>query len=490
MTPSNRPIGISAIVPWLPRMRVDLREWCRWNGRPEGRVLAGTGSGFRMAGPREDACTMAAAALMRLVRTGAVDPARVGFLALATESARDNAVGAAVIVKGMVDLALRAEGRAPLARDCEAPEFKQACLAGMYAMKAAARWLAWDGRGRQAIVVASDVAMYSRGSTGEPTQGAGAVAILLEEEPDLLVLDLDAAASTSAFRDADFRKPVLRHFLARDGRRPEAPDETPVFDGPYSATCYLDETLRVVEALARRLGISVLQVLEGTAGAVFHRPYRKMPRDALALLRLRALTGTGGPSDRRDALCREAGVDPDAVRAELEEGPRPGMTGDEARPTVAAAWPALRKDPAFLAEAEARLGWGEALMAECGNLYAASILAWVAAGLEEAAETGRDLAGTRILAVGYGSGDAAEAAILQVADRWRDAAKRSRFAAALADAIDLDRETYEAIHDGRPAPGLPDLTSDGFGVDRVGWGGGPRADAGVEHYAYEAGLRF
>jgi hydroxymethylglutaryl-CoA synthase len=483
---NRNPIGISAFSPWLPRLRVDLREWCRWTGRPESRVLAGTGTGFRMAGPREDAYTMAAAAVMRLVRTGTVDPARVGFLALATESSRDSAVGA-VIVKGLVDLALAAEGRPPLARDCEVPEFKQACLAGVYAMKAAARWLAWDGRGRQAIVVASDVATYARGSTGEPTQGAGAVAVLLEEAPALLVLDLDAAASTSAFRGVDFRKPVLRHFLARDGGRPDAPDEYPVFDGPYSTTCYLDETLRVVEALARRLDCSVHEVLDRTSLAVFHRPYRKMPRDALALVRLRALVGPGGPADRRDALCRAAGVAPDLVRAELAAGPLPGASGDAAWPNVATAWRALRLDPAFLVEAEARLGWGEALLAECGNLYAASILAWLAAGLEEAADAGRDLAGTNVLAVGYGSGDAADASILRVADQWRDAARHSRFTAALAGAIALDREAYEAVHDGRPAASLPDLTSDGFGVDRVGWNRGPRGDAGVEHYTYEPG---
>ncbi len=484
MSLPRRTLGISAIVPYLPRLRVDLRQWCAWTGRDEDRVLRGTGSGFRMPGPREDACTMAAAAVMRLVRTGVVDPQRVGFLALATESARDGAVGA-ILVKGMVDQALLAEGRPALARACEVPEFRQACLAGVYAVKGATRWLAWDGQGRQAIVVASDVAAYRRGSTGEPTQGAGAVALLLEEDPDLLEVDPGAAAGTSAFRGVDFRKPVLRHFLVREGRRPASPDEFPVFDGPYSTTCYLDETLRAVEALAARLGTDVATLLDGSGPAFLHRPYRKMPRDALAMIRLRALAGAGDSPERLQGLCDAAGVGIGEVRAQLAAGPRPGAPGDEAWPAVAAAWRRLRADPAFQAEAGERLGWGEARMSECGNLYAASIHAWMAAGLQEAAEAGCDLAGTRVLAIGYGSGDAADAAVLGVAGRWREAALRTRFDQALAGALDLDRDSYQAVHDGLPVAGLPDLTSDGFGVHCVGWRQGPRSDAGVEHYAFD-----
>lgn len=484
MPHASRPIGISALTPTLPRLRLDLRAWCRWTGRDEGKVTSVTGTGFRMPGPREDALTLAAAAVMRLVRTGTVDPDRVGFLALATESARDGAVGA-VIVKGLVDQALRAEGRPPLARECEVPEFKQACLAGIYAMKAAARWLAWDGRGRQAIVVASDVASYALGSTGEPTQGAGAVAALLEEDPDLLVLDLDASAGTSAFRGADFRKPVLRHFLARNGTRPRQPEEYPVFDGPWSTACYLDETLRAVEALAGRLQTDVGGILAQTSLAFFHRPYRKMPRDALALLRLQAMVQGGGPSV--EALCQACGADPGAVRAELRDGPRPGTGGDRGWPAASKARKFLRDGEDFRREADTLLAAGEARMAECGNLYAASILAWAAAGLEEVALSARDLANDRILFVGYGSGDAADASLMRVADRWREAALRSGFATTLANPVDLDREGYEALHEGRPSARVPDMTSDGFAVDHVGWSACGRADSGVEHYSYRPG---
>ena len=484
MFPGNRTVGISAFAPFVPALRLDLRTWCQWRGHDWQKIAAVTGSGFRLPGPREDAYTMAAAAVMRLVRSGCVDPARVGFLALATESSRDGAVGA-VIVKGMVDQALCAEGRALLARDCEVPEIKQACLAGIYALKAAVRWLAWDGRGRQAIIVASDVAQYRRDSTGEHTQGAGAVAVLLEEDPRLLLIDLDASAGTSVFRGNDFRKPVLRHFIGSEPGRSNMPDECPVFNGPYSAACYLDETLRAVESLAVRLGTDVGGILATSSKAFFHRPFRKMPRDALALLRLRAMADSEKFAPGLTAICAMAGVEPDKVRSELEHGSNPGKNDTYAWPAVASACRVLKDHESFRNEAERLMGLGESRMAECGNLYAASILAWMASGLEDAAAGGMQLAGASILAVGYGSGNAAEASLLQVAEGWREAALGTCFDNVMAGAVNLDHPSYEALHDGRPVAHLLDRTSDGFAVDRVGWGQGPGSDAGVEHYRYD-----
>src|SRR4029450_8818867 len=88
------------------------------------------------------------------------DPRRVGYFALGTESSTDNSAGA-VIVKGMVNDALRALRAPPLARHCEVPEFKHACLGGVYAMKAAARYVALDGVDKLAIVVCADIAEYA-----------------------------------------------------------------------------------------------------------------------------------------------------------------------------------------------------------------------------------------------------------------------------------------------------------------------------------------
>jgi len=54
----------------------------------------------------------------------------------------------------------------------------------------------------------------------------------------------------------------------------------------------------------------------------------------------------------------------------------------------------------------------------------------------------------RLYAIGYGSGDAAEALPLRVAPAWREAAAKIGFRQSLAASADLTREQYEALHDG------------------------------------------
>jgi 3-hydroxy-3-methylglutaryl CoA synthase len=113
---------------------------------------------------------------------------------------------------------------------------KHACLGGIYALKSAVRFLSTDGDDSLAIVVCSDKALYERGSSGEPTQGAGAVAMLLESTPRLASINLRHAGTASEYRGIDFRKPLTGrlngHAYSLD---------IPVYNGRYSTNCYVDE---------------------------------------------------------------------------------------------------------------------------------------------------------------------------------------------------------------------------------------------------------
>ena len=231
---------------------MQLEDWCQWNGQQWNKVRSVVGRSFRMRGPQQSVYTLAANAVWRLIQDYDIDPAEVGLLALGTESSSDNSAGA-VIIKGMINDALVASGRSELSRNCEVPEFKQACLGGVYGLKAALRYLATDGVGRKAIVVCADIAEYAIGSSGEPTQGAGAVAMLVDGDAKLLEIDLSAAGSDSDYRVVDFRKPFARF------RQPPRDDgqmqDLPVFNGRYSTSCYIDATHHAMAAmLAKRPG--------------------------------------------------------------------------------------------------------------------------------------------------------------------------------------------------------------------------------------------
>ena len=489
--PGRRPtVGISGLAAYLPRYRVNLEDWCRWTGDSWDKVSAVVGRSFRMRAPNENAYTMAAGAVLKLIQAYDVDPRRIGYFALGTESSNDNSIGA-VIVKGMVNDALRCLGAPPLGRHCEVPEFKHACLGGVYAMKSAARYVALDGADKLAIVVSSDIAEYARGSSGEATQGAGAVAMLIEAQPTLLEFDLARGGSASDYRGPDFRKPFVRYVGQTPSQHGQIRD-FPVFNGKYSTSCYLDETLLAMADLFDK-DASAIERWNATAATFLHRPYRRMAETGLAATFLLALArGDATDRDRLAQLARNAQVEPAALVAELTECPQlydrivAGESNDDAYRCTHETLRALRHQPLFTKEVLDRMRFGDASIRQCGNLYTASMPGWLAAGLEDAARSNALPVGAEILAFGYGSGDAAEVVPMRLAAAWRDAAKRVGFDAALDGAIDLDQAGYEQLHDTLDVDRAVEPRRSTFVIDRVGErrSNGALDDHGIEYYRF------
>ena len=483
-------IGISGLAAYIPPFRVWLEDWCQWSDNHWPKIREVVGRSFRLRSPDQSVYTMAATAVMRLIEQYDVDPARVKFLGLGTESSTDNSAGA-IIIKGMVDQALTAQGKPPIARSCEVPEFKHACLGGVYGMKSAIRHLALDGAGGQAIVVCADIAEYQRGSSGEPTQGAGAVAMLLEENPTLATVDLVNSGSASDYRIMDFRKPMLR-FCGQDRSESHHVQDFPVFNGKYSTTCYIDETLHALNDMYEKRGLDAADYLRSLETVFLHRPYRRMPETGWAVAYLFALGG-GDAADRGElaSYCYEAGVEPDALLAEMNSKPQIVSLAEqerlnyEAYPLTMAVFRIFRAARRYRREILDKLALGSDTMLDLGNLYTAALPAWIAAGLEQAVDEDRDLADQEILTLGYGSGDAAEVIPFVIAEGWRQATSKIGFGKAMESAIDLDESQYIAMHDGRRATNLDYLPQQEFVIDKVGQSDERQfQDIGIEYYRY------
>jgi hydroxymethylglutaryl-CoA synthase len=482
--------GVSALSVYVPRLRVSLESWCGWTDNPWDKVSSVIGRSFRVVGQHENVYTMAANAVLRLIRQNDIDPRNVSWLGLGTESSTDNAVGA-VIVRGMVDQALDALGLSRLPRQLEVPEFKHACLGGIYALKGALRYVSSDGRGRQAIVVSSDVAEYERGSTGEQTQGAGAVAALIEAEPRLFGVDLRRAGSASDYRGPDFRKPFARHFTEGYAIRTQRPSDFPVFSGKYSAVSYLDETVHAVESMLERLGVSAGQYYRDVRALFFHRPYHLMPIQAMSFLYVRGLARGDHHQAELAGLCDVARVRVQDVVAETLSTPdlfaQLSLDSGASSPyeATSAVASCLRRQDSFIDLLVRKMSLGSEMVKDVGNLYCAALPAWIAAGLEQAALEGIELEGSPMVAVGYGSGDAAEALPFYAVPGWSTAAKKIGFAAALEGALDLSQSQYEALHDRRDAADIHYQPRDEFAIHRVGEKYDPGfQDLGVEYYEY------
>lgn len=112
-----------------------------------------------------------------------------------------------------------------------------ACYGGTNALFNALNWVessAWDGR--DAIVVAGDIALYAKGNA-RPTGGAGIVAMLVGPNAPLAI-------------EPGLRGSYMRH--AYDFYKPDLTSEYPLVDGPMSLSCYTEAVDACYKAYNKR----------------------------------------------------------------------------------------------------------------------------------------------------------------------------------------------------------------------------------------------
>ena len=268
----------------------------------------------------------------------------------------------------------------------------------------------------------------------------------------------------------------------------------PVFNGKYSTTCYIDETLHALNDMYEKRDLEATDYLRSLRTIFLHRPYRRMPETGWAVSYLFALA-KGNAEDRAElaSYCYEAGINTDALLEEMVSKPvistlaEPERVHFEAYPMVMAVLRTFRASRHYRKEILDKLRLGSDTMLDLGNLYTAALPAWMAAGFEQALEEDSLDAGEEVLTLGYGSGDAAEVIPFFMAENWREAAAKIRFADAMHLSIDLDRRQYEALHDGRHVGDLDYVARNEFVIDRVGTLEERHfSDLGIEYYRYIA----
>lgn len=174
------------------------------------------GEGHRRLTASSDVCSLALTAVSSLLRKYAIDPRSIGRLEVGTESPIDKAKS----VKSVLTTLFAPSGNTSL----EGVDTVHACYGGTNALFNAVNWVesrAWDGR--DAIVVASDIALYDQPAS-RPTGGAGCVAMLVGPgAPLVLEPRLRGVYMSNTF---DFYKP-----------NPKV--EFPIVNGHESIECYL-----------------------------------------------------------------------------------------------------------------------------------------------------------------------------------------------------------------------------------------------------------
>ncbi|MFF5514368.1 hydroxymethylglutaryl-CoA synthase [Staphylococcus capitis] len=242
-------IGIDKINFYVPKYYVDMAKLAEARQVDPNKFLIGIGQTEMAVSPvNQDIVSMGANAAKDIITDE--DKKNIGMVIVATESAIDNAKAAAVQIHNLL-------GIQPFARCFE---MKEACYAATPAIQLAKDYLA-QRPNEKVLVIASDTARYGINSGGEPTQGAGAVAMMISHEPSILTLNDDAVAYTEDVYD--FWRPTGHKY--------------PLVAGALSKDAYIKSFQESWNEYARRQG----KTLSDFESLCFHVPFTKMGKKAL-----------------------------------------------------------------------------------------------------------------------------------------------------------------------------------------------------------------
>ena len=179
-------VGISSLGLRLPSLTLPVEELARLRGQDPDKFTRGLGCReIALCGPEEGPVELAVEACRRALGRWEGRPEDLGLLAVGTESALDMSRPLSAWIAAELGLA----------GSLRSYEVKHACYGGTLALRQALEWqLSGAAKGKAALVVAADVALYARCDPGEPTQGAGAVAMIVDSEGRVARIDPESHA--------------------------------------------------------------------------------------------------------------------------------------------------------------------------------------------------------------------------------------------------------------------------------------------------------
>ncbi|KAJ7105470.1 hydroxymethylglutaryl-coenzyme A synthase N terminal-domain-containing protein [Mycena crocata] len=214
--PRPKDVGILAMDTYFPLRCISEADLEEYDGVSKGKYTIGLGQEY-MAWPddREDINSFALNAVSGLLEKFNIDPKSIGRIDVGTETIIDKSKS----VKTTLMSLFAESGNF----DIEGIDSKNACYGSTAALFNAINWIessSWDGR--NAIVVAGDIAIYAKGAA-RPAGGAGACAILIGPNAPVVFEPIHGSYMADTY---DFYKPNLS-------------SEYPEVDGPVSVVTYI-----------------------------------------------------------------------------------------------------------------------------------------------------------------------------------------------------------------------------------------------------------
>lgn len=237
---------------YVPKYYLDLKTLAKARGVDPLKYTNGLLANQMSVAPfNQDIISMAANATLNYLTKE--DIKAIDLVLFTTESGIDYSKSAATHLISILGLR----------QDIRAVEMKQACYATTAALYFAKGHILQNPNSK-VLVIASDIAKYGLNSPGEPTQGAGAVSMLVSKDPKLLILEDQYGIHSEDIYDF---------------WRPDGMDYAQV-DGRYSNKMYKKFFLKTFEDYKNKTN----HTLNDFEALTFHIPYSKIGLRSLELV--------------------------------------------------------------------------------------------------------------------------------------------------------------------------------------------------------------
>ena len=426
--------GIDDISIYIPRLYLDAADFAKARGLDPDKLERGLGIGqMAIVDTNQDPACLASNACLKVMQKNKLTPDKIGRLYVATESSFDESKAMNSYVIGMLE---QVYGKDTFGH-CGGIECKFACVSGSYALYDNTNWIrAGEAEDKYALVVVSDIAKYDLGSSGEVTQGAGAIAMLLNDKPRLLSFD-PKVTSTSIKNEYDFYRPFGK--------------ETPIVHGQYSNLLYL---IQVKNALidykkkVKETGLIKLKegetILDHVDYLNMHLPYSNMGKKALAYL----VRHEWRSLPRWKKIIEEIGMEepiPKDPRGTIESVLEDAefMTKDHQFTKL------FTSTEKYVELYESKLASSLIASKMIGNLYTASLYLGFRSSLEFEYQNGIDLNGKRVGFCSYGSGASAMIFSGVIQPEYEQVVKNMNLEAEIGPRTKLSLDEYEELHENK-----------------------------------------
>ena len=368
----------------------------------------------------QDTVVFGANALTKLIQDNNINLNEIARIYVGTESAIDNSKP---ISSFLISLMEQKFGENILS-ECDVVDFTFACIGGVDALQNCIDFVTLNPT-KKAIVVTTDFAKYDLNSTGEYTQGAGAVAMLITSNPRIIAFENHWATSTKGV--FDFFKPYRtiskqqitgnttnESWFENLESEVEIHKDQPVFDGQYSNQCYMDRT-RDAYFSFKKIKNTAETVYDTWESIVMHLPYafqgRRMLSEIYAL-------------DASNKI----------------------ISGEENATEYQNKLKEVSKSETYRDFVSQKLQPAEIASSLIGNLYTGSIFMGLLSTLAHFHDNKIEVFDKKFGFLAYGSGSKSKVFEGTIQSEWKSAIANVNLFETLEKSIEIDFETYEKLH--------------------------------------------